>query len=227
MKLSFTSANNFKTCKKKFFHTYVARDVSFDFTPAMEHGIRVHKAFEDRLKKGHSFAGEFSHYEPFVRALFDAKNEDMLMLIEQRLAVRADGTPCGSFDTDCFWNGRVDVALCGDKACVIFDWKTGKEREDPWELQVQAVLVYAAYPHLKVFKGHYVWLKNDAVGESHDLSDLHLTWTEMKALHQMVQRSLDTNYFPEQEGPLCKFCPVYQCQFNKTEKPSVAPVVVK
>lgn len=223
MSLSYTSASDFQTCKARYFHKYIAKDAPFQMTPAMEYGDRVHKAFEARLGSGRHFPEELAHLEPFAQAVIGNQSTPALkLLVEQRLGIRADGTTCGFYDKDRFWNTKVDVALMNDQTCLLFDWKTGKQREDPWELAIQSVLMCATFPTLRTFKGRYVWLKNNAVGELHNLSDVKRTWAEMQSLGAMVQRSQETNYWPEQEGPLCAWCPVLKCRFNRNSASTVA-----
>lgn len=212
MKLSYSSAKDFQTCKARYFHKHVAKDVEKESTPALDYGVRVHKAFEEYLKDGVAFPDDLQHYQPFA----DALAVPLDLLVEKRLGIRADGTACEFYDEDRFWNCKLDVALLNDLTCLIFDWKTGKEREDPFELEIQAVLLAAAYPTVKVFKGHYVWLKNSKVGVLHNLTDVKRTWSEMRAIAQQLYRHQQQNYWPEEENPLCGWCPVKQCQFNHT-----------
>lgn len=216
MKLSYTNTNDFQICKSRFFHKHVAKDVEYESTPQMEYGNYVHKAFEDRLNAGRVFPDALASCEPFVHAIEQVPG--VKVLVEHRLGIRADGSPCDFYDEDCFWCAKIDVVLFNATTCLIFDWKTGKERENPFELRVQAALFYAAHPEIQVFKGRYVWLKNNKVGELHNLSDVHRTWMEMKTIDTLIRRSAETNYWPESEGPLCAWCNVYQCRFNKNDK---------
>lgn len=216
MKYSYSNTKDFQICKARYFHKHVAKDTPFESTPELEFGNRVHKAFEDRLSAGRAFPEELAHYEPFAQAVL-AEHLKLTLLVEHRLGIRANGSTCGFYDKDCFWCCKVDVALLNDVTCLIFDWKTGNQREDPKELAIQAVLLKAAIPTLEVIKGRYVWLKHNIVGELHNLSDTQRTWAEMQAMTALIKRSHVTNYWPEQEGPLCKWCPVYECRFNRND----------
>lgn len=211
MKLSYSSTKDFQACKARYFHKHIAKDAERESSPALDYGNRVHKAFEDYLKNGISFPADICHYQVFA----DATAFPLDRLVEHRLAVRADGTACGFYDEDRFWNCKIDLTLMNDITCLILDWKTGNEREDPFELAVQAVLLSAHFPGLEIFKGRYVWLKNSKVGALHNLTDVKRTWAEMQAIGAQINRHTKQNYWPEEENPLCGWCPVRQCRFNK------------
>jgi hypothetical protein len=98
----------------------------------------------------------------------------------------------------------------------LIDHKTGKEREEPYELQLHAVLLKAARPELEDIKGWYTWLRSCKMGQVWDLSDTAdvlagIRWTRAKIIDAY---SLGAEAFPPKQNGLCPWCPVKQCQFH-------------
>jgi hypothetical protein len=212
---SFTAANDFQICKRRYFHKHIAKDVEQESSPALEYGNLVHKAFEKRLDQGIPFSSELAHLEPFALAVDHVRDADSLQVdVERRLGIRGDGLSCGFYEPSCAWRGKLDLVVRNDTIAQLYDWKTGKAREDPFELEVQAVLLRAAYPSIKVFKGRYIWLREEKLGATHQL-DPSRTWARMKELGQEINEATKMNYWPEQENPLCAWCPAKQCRFNR------------
>jgi hypothetical protein len=105
----------------------------------------------------------------------------------------------------------------GERARLI-DYKTGKMREDPFELKVQAVLLHARHPQLKEIKGQYIWLKDGKLGKPHDLSDTTATWNEIGRLVRLIERDMAAGAWEKREGPLCNWCEVRDCENNPNRR---------
>jgi hypothetical protein len=80
----------------------------------------------------------------------------------------------------------IDAHIIKDDTAAVFDWKTGEEREDPFELEIFGLLLKVHHPELKTVKGHYVWLRNLKLGEEHDLSDFAGTWGKAVKFHDEI-----------------------------------------
>jgi hypothetical protein len=109
-------------------------------------------------------------------------------------------------------HGVVDAAIVQDDTAVIFDWKTGKEWEDPFELEIFGLLLKCHHPELKKITGYYVWLRDGKLGEEHDLSDYAEIWGKVIKFHDEIEAG---DYEKKTPGPLCKFCPVIDCTHNR------------
>jgi hypothetical protein len=209
---SFTSLTAFENCPHQAYRKYVARDLPKEpASPEMTHGIAVHEAFERRLKAKAPFPPEYATYESFAR-VFDAAPT---LLVEQMLGIRRDGTACDFFADDVWFRGKLDAATLvrGGAGAFMVDWKTGKKREKPDELEVFALLLKAHYPDLEKVTGHYIWLKDRQIGPQHSLLRPD-KWAELQERCGRVERALGADFWPPREGPLCGWCPVKDCRFN-------------
>lgn len=210
---SHTSVTCYDTCPKLFWHRYVAKDVVFEETDASRRGSAVHAALEARLKQKAPLPEDMP-YEHLAKAL-----DDRPLLVEERLGVRADGTLASWWADDIYGRGTPDVVIlpaAGNQA-VILDWKTGKAREDPAELETFAVLVHARHPDLTRFTGFYVWLANipARLGTPHVLN-WKRKWTE---LQKSVAEIETANTFPARPNGLCRnHCGVFACPHNGRTK---------
>src|SRR5258707_9639465 len=163
---SYTMLNTADTCLHRVYRQYIKKDIPYIETPEMKWGNQVHTAMEYRIG-GKPLPENMRQWEPLV-APFARPGAKA----ELKLGVTREGKPTDFFGNDVFLRGKVDVALINGNAAFLPDWKTGNSKyEHPFELQIQAVLLQAANPYLTKIAGLYVWLKENRIGQSYDLSD--------------------------------------------------------
>lgn len=181
-------------------------------------GTAVHDALRQRLKLNEPLPGDYVHYEPLCAQILH-KPASRVLHVEQKLGLAKDGGTCGFFHPDTWLRGMADVVLVETATgqAWLGDWKTGKEREDPFELAVQALLLKVAHPSLKKITGNYIWLRNLRAGATHDVSDTDKTLKKIRDLEASIERRIVNNDWPADEGPLCGYCPVTHemCEFKR------------
>lgn len=212
---SYSFLNEYSICPYRCFRQQVARDVPWVDTAAKSWGNKVHKGMDERISAGKPLTGDMAKFEPWA-AQFDGKKVET----ELRLGVRQDGTTCGFYDP-CYGHMRIDLAFePGDGTARLFDWKTGKVREDDFELRLQALLVQARNPALRSIHAWYVWLGDGPAGKlgaRHDVSDIERTWAEVDSMMHTIRMNAAINHWPKREGPLCGYCDVKNCEHNKSK----------
>jgi hypothetical protein len=210
---SHTYLDTFERCPKQAWHKYVLRDQPFVETKELKWGNAVHTALEHRCGPEKTpLPDTMRAYETFA-TIVDQLSE---VYVEEKLGMRRDGAPVEFFSKQGLWlRGKVDVLSLRDNTAFIIDWKTGKKREDPRELEEHALLVKARYPNIKVAKGCYVWLKDNEVGKTHDLSDFDATYDRVAGLMEMADTMLARQIeWPARQNPLCGWCGVHSCRYN-------------
>lgn len=210
---SFTFLNTWDICPSQAFHRYVAKTHPFVGTDASKWGNVVHDAMKLRLRHKTPLPKEVAKYEPFVMAI-----EPYVISVEEKVGIKRDGTPCGFFDEDVWLRGLADVVAARENSAMLPDWKTGKRREDPFELEIQAVLIQAKWPQFEKITGHYVWLQDGVVGKPHDVSNVGETLEVLQDKADEIEQMNRTGIWPAKQGPLCGFCPVLSCGFNRVRK---------
>lgn len=211
---SFSHLTAYKQCPRKYHHLYVLKDIPFEESPEMTRGKDVHKAMELRINEGKALPQEMQAYEQFIPNGYDIRGET-------KLGILVDGTPCDFFAPAVWGRGVVDCTVrrrVNTTNAMLLDWKTGKRREDPFELAIQAVLVRAANPELQTIIGYYVWLGERSLGMQHDVSATVSCLAHLVELAGNIERSLEMDYLPPKQSPLCKWCRVKNCEFNTNDR---------
>ena len=198
----------FDKCPRQTFHRYVAKDLPKETSSAMDWGIAVHEALEHRVRDYVPLPEGMERYEDRAAAL------PLGSQVEQKLGIRFNGSPCDFFATDVWGRGKLDIFVINGPHAVIIDWKTGKVREDPDELEIFAVLLRAHHPELVSILGFYVRLASGRIGRTHDLSDTVVKLAQIRGRWERVQKANRTDHWPPQQSPLCGWCNVYSCEFN-------------
>lgn len=212
---SFTLLNTYDdVCPHQTLRRYVRKDIPYVETPEMKWGNDVHAALEYRVGGKKPLPVAMQSFEPFAAA-FDGEQA----VCEQKLGVTADGTPSEFFGDRVWGRGKLDVTIVKDRTAYLGDWKTGNSKyEKPFELEVQAVLLQAKYPHLTKIVGQYIWLKENRLGRMYDLSNTRQTWAKICDIMQRVERDRASGEWEKKQGPLCGFCDVKDCEKNKNPK---------
>ena len=212
---SYTFLNTWAICPHQAARKYIVKDLPREpQTPEMAWGNEVHTAMENRLKHKTPLPETMQAFEMWAVGL-----DKCVVEPEQKLGITAAGRPCGFFDKDVYLRGKLDApVLLRTDAMALLDWKTGKQREDPFELAIGALLLQAKQPEVRVIVGSYVWLKNGVKGPLHDVSDTERTWHTVQATMGEVQSAIDNKRFVKTPGPLCGFCPVRDCTNNRNKR---------
>ncbi len=211
--LSYTFLNTYDICPKQAFHRYVAKDHPFVESEASKWGNVVHTAMEKRLRDKVPLPKEVARYEFYAAAI-----EPLAPKVEIKLGITRQGEPIGFFHDDVWLRGKADVVAIKDDKALLFDWKTGRKREDSYELDLQALMVWAQKPSISKITGHYVWLQDGVVGRAHDCSNVSETLECLQEKADEIEHCWKTGEWRTRSGPLCGWCPVTSCGFNRSGK---------
>ena len=204
-------------CPKKFFHTNVAKDVPFVETEAMQWGKKVHRALEKRVKFGADLPSNMVQYEKAARLVEKvAEQIGGEVLCEQQMALDMDLKPCSWFGKQTWGRCAADVLIVNQKAghAVVFDYKTGKKKDNDMQLALAAAFVFRHYPTVKKIKSGFIWLK-----EGCDLSSVSFSrdkesaiWRQVLPIVRDMTDGVNHGDFPAKPSGLCGWCPVEHCK---------------
>lgn len=189
--ISPTSFQEFEQCPKKFYHRNIARDYPFEENDALIWGRVVHKAIELRLTKKTPLPEQVKQFEPFCLTML----EWPVVLCERNLGMTWEGEARAGNAKDCAIKAKGDVIVMdAPMTCAMtIDVKTGKPREEPFQLHLQALVLQAHYPSLKKVTGAYYWTQDARLGPIYDLTDC---WDKaMPRLYDMAD-AVDAIYGP-------------------------------
>ena len=209
---TFSILNAYLNCPEQMQRRYIAKDLGpYVETPEIAFGDKVHTAFEHRVGAGKPLPAEMEVWEQFA-APFDGQQP----LVEQKLAMRKDGTACDFWDKDAWFRGKGDLTLIKDTTAYINDWKTGKSSyEHPFELQTNALLLKAKFPQLIKVCGSFTWLKENRVGQLYDLSDFRATWNQINEVIANIERDRAAGEWHKKQSGLCGWCSVKDCEHHR------------
>lgn len=201
-------------CPHQAAQRYIFKTTKYTPTKEMEWGNEVHSAFEYRIGGGKPLPESMMQWEPFAAA-FDGKGAKT----EQKVAVNKTGHPTKYFGDDVFLRGKIDTTVMHETTAFFMDWKTGGSKyEDPFELEVGAVMLHAANPHLTKIVGQYAWLKENRVSQIYDLSRTGDTWNEINGIVDNIKRDQQAGAFEKRQSGLCMWCDVFTCENNRNPK---------
>jgi CRISPR/Cas system-associated exonuclease Cas4 (RecB family) len=228
MPLSFSRLNTFETCPAKFDYLYVTKNVKDQDNEFTIYGTRVHDALEryGRAKVKSDAAAQAigalddatpditKHY-PIVDRIASLGGTQ---LFEQQMAIDGDKRPCDWFGPSVWIRGIADVLVVnGDRAWCL-DWKTGKPKSDPTQLQLFAALVFAHYPAVNEVRTSFIWLNHDdATNATYSRAMESNLWLALGPRFERVQHTVDLGVFPARPSGLCRYCPAkHVCSSART-----------
>ena len=205
---TFTMLSTYGNCPHQAYRRYIVRDQKYVETPEMKWGNDVHSAFEYRVGSGKPLPLNMQQWEHFAQP-FDGHK----VAVEQKLGIAANGQSVGFWDGSVWFRGKADASIIQNETAYIADFKTGSSKyESPFELETNAVLLHAKFPHLKKIMGSYIWLKENRISQMYDLSDTRKTWGTICKLMAEILAKRDTGEFEKKQSGLCGWCSVDDCE---------------
>jgi hypothetical protein len=209
---SYSKLKNFETCPKRHYHYDIARDVKEPESAELQFGNALHKAYASRLAKGIPLPATFARAEPMLARLASAPGKKY---VEQKWAI-------GSTFQHAPWSGPaawfktiVDFGLHrpDQQVISIFDWKTGKVKEDTTQLKLMAAVSFIHFPTVQRVKAALLFTEHDHVEkEEYVRADQREIWSEMLPRVKELRAANEQHNFPPKPGFLCrKWCAVVSC----------------
>lgn len=204
---SFSSIKMYENCPKRYYHQRIMKEVKDTGSDATLWGERVHKMLEDRLKGAADLPQEVARYEPLCQSMVKLA-EGGKLLVEEEMTLNAYLRPTGWWAADAWMRSKIDVLILKGKTAAMFDWKTGKRRPDPSQLELFALQVFAHCPEVEEIKTSFVWLQDMSMDhETYTRSMSTDLWETLLKKISRIEKSLESETWPAKPSGLCKFCP--------------------
>jgi RecB family exonuclease len=213
---SYSSIKDFEGCPRRYHEVRILKKFKSQDTQATLYGTAVHKAFEDFIKDGAPLPATFADYKQFVEPLATADAE---IFCEERMAIRADFSPCGFFDKDVWFRGIPDylaISRNGEVARVA-DYKTGKSSRfaDTAQLELMAAMVMLHHPKVQKVKGVLLFVVvGDIIKAEYTRNQLPEILSKWAGRASAIERTVEVNVWNARSSALCKFCPVASCEHH-------------
>lgn len=212
MPLSFSRLSVFESCPAKFDYLYVSKRVQDQANEASAYGDRVHKVLEakGRQELDESTLSEEGKatIEKWGGLVDKVLSRDGDKYFEKQMAVNFDLQPVDWFASDTWIRGIADVLIVNNDVAYCLDYKTGKVKDNPTQLQLFAAMVMWHFPEVQTVKTSFLWLKfNDITNAEYKRRHLDALWNAMKPRFLKVQEVIDLGVFDTKPSGLCPWCP--------------------
>jgi CRISPR/Cas system-associated exonuclease Cas4 (RecB family) len=211
---SYSALKEYENCPKKYYEIRVAQNYTVVPSEQMIYGTEVHKALEDYVKDGKELALNYLRFKPAADALIDIPGEKYP---EYEMALFRDKTPCDFADSNRWVRGIVDLLIVDGDYAFIVDYKTGSNKyPDPKQLRLMSLMTFAHFPNVNKIKAGLLFVMHGSfVTEEYTREDLDKSWAKFNGPLGRLDNSYDNNVWPPNPTPLCKYCPVKSCDFNR------------
>jgi len=202
---SFSGLELFDACPKRYNALKVEKSVKSEDSEASLAGTRDHKFLEDRLLDGSKLPPHLSKAESACEAI---ANSGLIVKPEQEFALTKELEPCDWWHQDAFLRVKADVGLYSGTTAALLDWKTGKRRPKPFQLELGALTQFRHYPKIKSTKAAFLWLKDDTTDkyEFTREDDYDRILNKFMTKVERVEEAKEENVWQAKPGFHCNWC---------------------
>ena len=209
---SYSTLGRYESCPKQYYHINLIKDVKDEYgdSEAGAEGNAIHAALFRRVTKGDPLPLPLRHLEPMARRFADAPGEKHG---ELKLALNREFEPTGFFDPDVYLRAIIDLVIVRGTHATVFDYKTGKIKDDFTQLAMSAAVLSRYMPEIQTFDIAFVWLKHKNISkQSYTRPEFKVIWADLLPRAQQLELAVKTTDFPAKKSGLCKgYCPVKSC----------------
>jgi len=212
MPLSYSRLSTFEQCESKFDYLYVSKRVQDQGSEVSEYGNRVHEVLElygkgelDQATLSEEGKQTLGKWGKIVDKLLAKEGEKYF---EYQMAVNADLQPVDWFASDVWIRSIADVLVVDGDTAYCLDYKTGKVKDNPTQLQLFAAMVMWHFPQVTTVKTSFIWLKfNEVTNTKYERRFLESLWNGLRPRFKKVQEVIDLGVFKAKPSGLCPWCP--------------------
>lgn len=215
---SFSSLKTFQQCPKKYYHVKVAKDIKESDTVATLYGKSVHTAAEEYIRDGVPVPEKFAYLRDTLNHLKAIEGEKYC---ELKLGLTKDLKACDFDAPDVWWHGIADLVVINHekKLAHSVDYKTSKSARyaDTKQLDLVALGIFALFPNIVRVKSAlaFVVSKEFVAAEHHAaMADKYIEKPAQDVAR--IEAALKNGVWNPVQGPLCKFCAVKECEYNRS-----------
>ena len=211
---SYSSLKQYQNCPKQYYEIKVAQNYDIIPSEAMKYGTEVHKALEDYVRDGKELALNYLRFKGMVDALKDIPGTKYP---EYEMALYKDRTVCDFSDPKRWVRGIVDLLIVDNDYAFIVDYKTGSNKyPDPKQLRLMSLMTFAHFPQVNKIKAGLLFVMHGSfITEEYERKDIDNSWEKFKGPLTRLEMSYKEDSWPPNPTPLCKYCPVKSCDFNR------------
>jgi CRISPR/Cas system-associated exonuclease Cas4 (RecB family) len=221
---SFSALEMFLNCPRKYWAVKVGK-VCDDSNKWNQQGDDEHKSFDRYLKRTphYQLPPTLLKYTPMLDRVLASPGQ---LYSEMSLCLDLSYTPCKGTDWNRAWvRGAADVLIVNGERAKVLDWKTGKPKNDPKQMQLVSLLVFQHFPDVQEVTTGYVFIHHNKVVPNptsyNDKLDYTFRrdrkgeyWQSFLPDVKRMEQAKTKDEWPPTPNPLCAYCPYAACQYN-------------
>lgn len=206
--LSHSRIETFELCPHKFYRLNVLKDVKPQSNKWSEEGNSIHKSIEVYLKFGTKLPSKLSWLIPILDSF---KKTELPFEVERKIALTLSWEEVDYYDSDVFIRSLADFFLINGSKGLLIDWKSGKVKELPIQLQRQACALFCIHTNIQEIRAHFGWLKEKRLGLAYTFTRTELPdyKRDLLASSTTIEKAALDNSWRKFPTRLCLWCPVH------------------
>ena len=213
---SHSSLKDFEGCARRYHEIKVLKNYPFTETDATRYGTQVHESLELYVRDGKPIPPEHLQFKDVVDKLMDKPGRK---LPEFEMSLTTDLKPTEWKAKDVWVRGIADLLIIDDDNLTawVVDYKTGNNKyPDREQLMLMSIMVFIYFPHIRKVNSALLFLvKNDMVRMQMMREQADAIWWKYRERTARLEASFTNNVWNPNQTPLCGWCPVKTCEFNK------------
>lgn len=215
---SFSSLKTFQQCPRKYYHTKIAKDVVEPDTTATLYGKTAHTVAEEYIRDGKPIPPAFDYMKGTLDALNNIEGDK---LCEVKLGLTKNLESCEFNAPNVWWHGIADLVVISRKKGLAYstDYKTSKSARyaDVKQLDLVACGLFAKFPEIQRVKSALIFTVSKEFVRAEHHREMVPKYIEKPAQDvARIEAALKNGVWNPIQGPLCKFCAVKSCEYNRS-----------
>lgn len=215
---SHTRLSDFEQCPKMFHHKNILKDVP---KPSGEHLIRgrdVHKHLENAVKGTDALPPHLHHCQQLIDGLV-ANSDEVHAEVQYTLT---EGLAETTWFSKTAWVRMAwDVIALKDRVAHVWDWKTGKVKDNHSQLALFAAGVMRKYTWIDEVKTTYIWVdhkKSTSKSFPNTPAVFNGLWQDFSERSECIQLANEAGNWPAIKNKYCHWCPCgpHQCEYRES-----------
>ena len=215
---SFSSLKTFQQCPKKYYHTKIAKDVVEPDTTATLYGKSAHTVAEEYIRDDKPVPPQFAYMQETLdslKAIPGEKHCEMMLGFTKGLEA------CEFHAPNVWWHGIADLVVINEEKKMAYsvDYKTSKSARyaDVKQLDLVATGIFAKFPKIERIKSALLFVVSKEFVKAEHHVEMVPKYVEKPARDvARIEAALENGVWNPVQGPLCKFCSVKQCEYNRS-----------
>ena len=213
---SHSALKDFEGCARRYHEVRVLKNYTQRETEQIRYGKELHKAAEDYVTDNTPIPPQFSFVQPTIDALLAKPGTKYA---EYEMGLTVDLRPCSFRDDNCWVRGIADLLIVDEESLTawVVDYKTGKDKyPDKEQLTLMSLMVFAHFPIVRMVKSALLFVVKDTmVKHKVMLEEATSYWQDYRERVARLEAAFANNVWNPTSTPLCPWCPVKTCEFNK------------